>query len=73
MIAGKPAGPRGHAVYTGWVNAAGLPAIAFPATIAAGLPIGLQLIGPAQSEGWLMDVVEPIISPFRWPDLPPAG
>ncbi|SFL20543.1 aspartyl-tRNA(Asn)/glutamyl-tRNA(Gln) amidotransferase subunit A [Loktanella salsilacus] len=73
MIAGKPAGPRGHAVYTGWVNAAGLPAIAFPATIAAGLPIGLQLIGPAQSEGWLMDAVEQIISPFRWPNLPPAG
>ncbi|MBC57566.1 MAG: glutamyl-tRNA amidotransferase [Confluentimicrobium sp.] len=67
-IAGHPVGRRGHAVYTGWVNAAGLPALAFPATVEQGMPIGMQLVGGAGRERWLMDVVEPILTPFRWPD-----
>ncbi|MDQ0455610.1 amidase [Rhizobium paknamense] len=46
VIDGKPAGPRDHAVFTGWVNIAGLPAISLPvATSREGLPIGAQLVG----------------------------
>ncbi|MBE0454902.1 MAG: amidase [Roseovarius sp.] len=71
-IAGQDVGPRGHAVYTGWVNAAGLPAIGFPATVPEGLPIGMQLVGPMQSEIWLMDLIAPILAPFRWPALATA-
>ncbi len=48
MIAGEAVGPRGHAIYTGWVNAAGLPALQLPAVPArSGMPIGVQVIGLA--------------------------
>lgn len=55
-IDGQPAGPRGHAVYTGWVNAAGLPAMAFPAKPANGLPIGMQLVGRHGGEDLLLGI-----------------
>jgi aspartyl-tRNA(Asn)/glutamyl-tRNA(Gln) amidotransferase subunit A len=46
QIEGRLVGPRGHAIYTGWVNAAGLPGLALPcAPSRKGLPIGLQLVG----------------------------
>ena len=68
-IDGIAVGPRGHAVYTGWVNAAGLPAIAFPADVGAGLPIGMQLVGRPNSEAWLIDLAAPCATPFRWPPV----
>ncbi|TXN28914.1 amidase [Lacisediminihabitans profunda] len=50
-IDGIPVGPRGHAVFTGWVNAAGNPAVSIPiGWDATGLPIGAQLIGPIGSD-----------------------
>ena len=72
-IDGQPVGPRGHAIYTGWVNASGHPAIAVPAGFDdAGLPIGCQLIGDLGFEDLLMDVASSLSteSPaWRWPDL----
>ncbi|WP_447928725.1 amidase [Vreelandella sp. EE27] len=58
-IEGQPVGPRGHAAFTGWVNAAGNPAINLPVHPSReGLPIGLQLIGPKQSEHLLLDLAQ---------------
>jgi aspartyl-tRNA(Asn)/glutamyl-tRNA(Gln) amidotransferase subunit A len=73
-IDGRAVGPRGHAVYTGWVNAAGLPALALPATPSAeGLPIGLQLIGAYGSDSALLDLgaAYEAVAPWadRWPAL----
>lgn len=56
-IDGQEVGPRGHAVYTGWVNATGLPALALPcAPSREGLPIGMQLIGPYGSDHALLEL-----------------
>jgi len=53
-IAGQRVDPRGHAVFTAFVNGAGLPALALPAAPSAdGLPIGFQLIGPQGSDALL--------------------
>ena len=57
MIAGQPAGPRGHAIFTPLANAAGLPAISLPcAQSANGLPIGFQLIGGQGRDALVLSV-----------------
>jgi amidase len=52
------------AAYTGPWNAAGLPAVSLPiGTTASGLPVGVQLVGPALSEATLLALaaaVEPV-------------
>lgn len=73
-IDGQDVGPRGHAIYTGWVNAAGLPGLALPAEPSSeGLPIGVQLIGAYGSDDTLLDLGEAyeVAAPWahRWPDL----
>lgn len=53
-IDGRQVDPRGHAVFTAFVNGAGLPALALPAEPSPdGLPIGFQLIGPHGSDALL--------------------
>jgi aspartyl-tRNA(Asn)/glutamyl-tRNA(Gln) amidotransferase subunit A len=54
LIDGQAVGPRGHAIFTSFVNAAGLPALALPAGLGAtGLPLGIQLVGRHGADGWL--------------------
>ena len=44
VIAGQSVGPRGHAVFTAWMNVAGLPAVTVPLTMTKERGgIGLQL------------------------------
>ncbi|WP_307278198.1 amidase [Labrys wisconsinensis] len=55
-IAGRPAGPRDHAVFTGWVNIAGVPAVSLPVGLSAtGLPIGAQLAAGFAADAWLLE------------------
>lgn len=56
-IAGQPVGPRGHAIFTAFANALGLPGLSVPAGMSRqGLPYGFQLVGPYQSENRLIDI-----------------
>lgn len=72
-IAGQAVGPRGHAVFTAFANAAGLPAIAMPCGFVRGLPTGFQLIGRAGADGPVLALAQqyehahPLMD--RWPDL----
>jgi aspartyl-tRNA(Asn)/glutamyl-tRNA(Gln) amidotransferase subunit A len=73
-IDGQQVGPRGHAIYTGWVNAAGLPSLALPAAPSGdGLPIGFQVIGAFGSDDNLLTLGEAFeaAAPWahRWPAL----
>src|SRR5690606_9075044 len=74
-IDGRKAGPRGHAIFTAFVNAAGLPAITIPCDpSSAGLPIGFQLIGRPGADGLLCALAREFEAAHpwaqRWPALP---
>ncbi|WP_321377768.1 amidase [Rhizobium sp.] len=61
VINGQAAGPRDHAIFTGWVNIAGLPAMALPAGLSKdGLPIGIQLIAGFGRDAELLQFAEEI-------------
>jgi len=74
VIDGHAVGPRGHAVFTGWVNGCGRPAIAVPIAPAPdGMPIGLQLVAGHGGEPLLFELAGEIEAHFngpeRWPPL----
>ena len=72
-IDGQEVGPRGHAVYTGWVNAAGLPGLALPCEPSAeGLPIGMQLVGSYGSDAQLFHLGAHYEQAYPWAGLWPS-
>ena len=51
-IDGEPVGARGHAVFTPFANALGLPAISMPCRVApSNLPVGMQIVA-ASNRDW---------------------
>ncbi len=67
-------GPPYHRVFTGFVNAAGLPGMSIPADPTAdGLPVGFQLIAPFGEDWRLISVAKAYEAAYpwadRWPDL----
>lgn len=72
VIDGQAVGPRGHAVYTGWVNAAGLPAIALPLGLSSGgLPIGGQFVGALGEDSALLAFAGAVAPGLAAPSWPP--
>ena len=72
-IDGTPVGPRGHAVFTGWVNACGHPGLALPAEPSAqGLPIGFQLIAGFGCDALLLDLGRAFERARPWAERWPA-
>jgi aspartyl-tRNA(Asn)/glutamyl-tRNA(Gln) amidotransferase subunit A len=57
-------------MFTGWVNAAGLPALALPCEASReGLPIGVQLIGGYGCDDALLALGESLQAQWRWPAI----
>ncbi|MES3000465.1 MAG: amidase [Pseudomonadota bacterium] len=75
-IDGKPAGPRGHAVFTAFANAAGLPAIALPSGFVGALPTGFQLVADRGADASLLalslDWEQAFPRAATWPPEPAA-
>jgi aspartyl-tRNA(Asn)/glutamyl-tRNA(Gln) amidotransferase subunit A len=57
-------------VFTCSANLAGLPALAFPASVEEGLPIGMQLLAPAFAEGLLFDACAALERLYPCPEPP---
>ncbi len=66
LIDGQKAGPRGHAVFTGLANAAGLPAVALPCGAVRGLPVGLQLVGRRHADVQLLELAAQYEQAYPW-------
>lgn len=63
---------RYYTAYTNFANFLGLPAISVPAGMLDGLPIGMQIVGPAFSEATLLRVARAFEQANPWAHRQPA-
>ena len=69
QVDGRPVGPRGWIAFTYPFNVAGLPAIVVPAGwTAAGLPVGLQLVGRRLDDARLLAAAAMVEAAAPWAD-----
>ena len=73
-IDSQSVGPRGSAVYTGWVNACGHPAISIPGQMSdRSLPVGVQFAGKFGQDELLLRLARQIENEQswlgRWPEI----
>jgi aspartyl-tRNA(Asn)/glutamyl-tRNA(Gln) amidotransferase subunit A len=54
------------------VSLAGLPALSIPCGLSEGLPVGLQLAGPAFSENRLLDAAHALERAIAFNPIPPG-
>jgi aspartyl-tRNA(Asn)/glutamyl-tRNA(Gln) amidotransferase subunit A len=70
-IDGRPAGPRDHAIFTGWVNIAGVPAVNLPIGVSrSGLPIGAHLVAAFGADEQLLAFAREVSGAIPPPPLP---
>jgi aspartyl-tRNA(Asn)/glutamyl-tRNA(Gln) amidotransferase subunit A len=72
-IDGATVGPRGHAVFTAFANAAGLPAIALPCGFVDALPTGFQLVARPGADAALLALALQYEQAFPWHAHWPPG
>jgi aspartyl-tRNA(Asn)/glutamyl-tRNA(Gln) amidotransferase subunit A len=60
-------------IYTIGANLAGLPAVSLPCGFVRGLPVGLQLIGPALSEARLLKAAHHLQRATDWHERTPES
>jgi aspartyl-tRNA(Asn)/glutamyl-tRNA(Gln) amidotransferase subunit A len=71
-INGQEAGPRSHAVFTGFVNISGCPGISIPCDPSAnGLPIGVQLVAAVGKDPLLCALAAQFEMAKPWAELAP--
>lgn len=71
-INGVACGPRGHAVFTAFANAAGLPAVALPCGQVDGLPVGLQLVGRPGADAAVLATAQRYEAQHPWAGAGPT-
>ncbi|SEK16339.1 MULTISPECIES: amidase [unclassified Variovorax] len=69
-IDGREVGPRGHAVFAGFANAVGLPAIAVPCGFAGHLPVGMQLVAREGADDALLALASAFEQAHPWQRFP---
>jgi aspartyl-tRNA(Asn)/glutamyl-tRNA(Gln) amidotransferase subunit A len=65
MIGGRAASARGHAAFTPFFNACGVPACSVPVGKVDGLPVGIQVVAPRLEDARVLAMASVINSYYE--------